>query len=179
MTSSLELPARPARKPSTRTTAMIAAGCAAALALAWYVWFINTPAELGTSGRTASGSTVVDRTLYIGMYAVPDEFDRDIRLSGVKVSARADVAFEIEPLLCRGASVGITSEPQRFCDELVNPEGQHLTAGDSVVLSVSAQEPGVVRIDRIRIGFHEDLRSDTQEAGLAGATVTVSPRSAE
>lgn len=175
MTSSLELPVHPAR-PSPRRTAIIAAACVGALALAWYVWFINTPPDLGTSSRTATGSTVVDRTLYVGMYAMPEDSDRDIRISGIKVSARSTVDLDIEPLLCRGASVGITSEPMRFCDELVNPEGQNLEAGDSVVLSVSAQEPGVARIDRIRIGFHEDLRSDTQEAGLAGATVTVSQR---
>jgi hypothetical protein len=40
-----------------------------------------------------------------------------------------------------------------------------MTAGDEIVLEVSADQPGTVSIERIRVAYRDGLQWDTQPAG--------------
>jgi hypothetical protein len=51
MTSSLELPTRPAYKPTTRNSALMAIGGVSVLLVAWFIWFINTPPDHAVRDR--------------------------------------------------------------------------------------------------------------------------------
>lgn len=176
MTSSLELPASSARRrPSRRVTTIALVAVAAFLPLSWIAWFANTPPGLTTNSRQASGSSVAGTPLYVGMYNAPSGFDRTIRVTGIKVDATASAETTIVPLLCRGGAVGVTTRPDQFCRELIDPSGETFGAEDSVVLEVDSAEAARVEIDRIRIGFHQDLRSATLPAGIAGAALTFTP----
>jgi len=67
--------------------------------------------------------------------------------------------------LCRGGSVGVTTDPLVFCSEVVPTEGATMTAGDEIVLEIVSDEPGVVQIDPVKIAYRENFRWATQRAG--------------
>jgi hypothetical protein len=151
-------------------------GAAVVLLLGWLVWYAATPEELPTSDRTVSASGVVDVPLFVGMFTAGDEFDRTLRVSGVKVHTSANERISVTPLLCRRGTVGVTTDPDQFCSEMVNPEGERFVAGDSIVLKVESAKPALAIIDRIRIAYREDIRWDTQPAGNHQAIISIAGR---
>lgn len=88
----------------------------------------------------------------------------------------SDVKLKVTPMLCRRGTVGVTTQPDQFCADLVDPEGQRLVGGDSIVLRVEADEAALAVIDRVRIAYREDIRWDTQPAGNQQAIVTIADR---
>ena len=62
---------------------------------------------------------------------------------------------------------------KKFVQYVLDPEGQRLVTGDSIVLRIRADEPTIAVIDRIRLGYREDLRAATLAAGYAKAVVTL------
>lgn len=147
--------------------------------LAWFAWYATTPEDLPTDDKVMSASGVVGSPLYVGMFSPADGFGRTLRISGVKVHATSSAEIEVTPVLCRRGTVGVTTQPEQFCAELVNPEGERLVGGDSIVLKVVSDTPVVAVIDRIRIAYREDVRWDTQPAGREQAVVTVAGRPEE
>jgi hypothetical protein len=140
----------------------------------WLVWFLRSPGALPTSDRTVDAAGVVGTPLYVGVFTAPGDFDRTLHVSGVKVHTDSSADMSVTPLLCHGGSLnGVTTAPEPFCDELVDPEGEDLTDGDSVVLKIEAEQPVDASIDRIEIGFRQDIRSATEPAGVAGVDVTL------
>ncbi|KRC48695.1 MULTISPECIES: hypothetical protein [unclassified Nocardioides] len=160
----------------TRSGRLTVGGLAALLLLAWFVWYAMTPEKLPTTEKTVSASGVVDTPLYVGMFAPPDGFDRTLRISGVKVHATTSADIEVTPLLCRRGTVGVTSKPDEFCSDLVNPEGERMTTGDSIVLKLESAEPAIAVVDQIKVAYREDVRWDTQPAGAQQAIVTFAGR---
>ncbi len=146
------------------------------LLLAWFIWYATTPEKLPTSSKTVSAPGVAGTPLYVGMFSAPDGFDRTLRISGVKVHATTSADLDVTPLLCRRGTVGVTTGPDQFCSDLVNPEGERLVSGDSIVLKFEASEPVIAVVDQVRIAFREDVRWDTQPAGNEQAIVTFSSR---
>lgn len=144
---------------------------AVALAIAWLVWFLRTPADLPTERGRVNESGVVDQAIYVGMFAVGDDFDRTISISEVKVDVDAEGEVSVEPKICRGGTVSVTTDATPFCEELEDPDGADFSSGDSIVLVVSASEPTEVEIGRIEVSFRDGLRWGTKEAGLEGATL--------
>lgn len=176
MTSSLELPARPAPSAPSPVLRVALIVAAVLVPLSWFVWFINTPPGFDTRDTRSTGATLAGSTAYVGMYASGDGFDREIRIAGIKVDATANTEVEIEPMICRAGSLGVTTRPEQFCSELIPAQGEEFAGGDSIALRITSQVPAIVELDRIRIGFHQDLRSATEPAGIAGATVTFTAR---
>ena len=166
-------PLRVRRRP--RWVAWIAwlAGLATFAVGAGYV--ATNPEELPTSDEVVTATTPTDRAVYLGVFQADAAFDRSLAVSGVKVFAESTVPVTITPHLCRGGSLGVTTEPETFCDELVPTEGATLTAGDEVVLEVSGAQPGTVRIERVRIAYRDRLQWATQFAG-SPALVTILSR---
>ena len=165
-------------RPSLRSRGwrIAAVALAAVLAIGWLVWYARTPEQLPLSDKTVSASGVVGTPLYVGMFTPGADLDRTIRIAGVKVHTTADVPLTVTPLLCRRGTVGVTTAPRQFCAELVNPEGQRLVGGDSIVLEIESSEPALAVVDRIRIAYREDVRWGTQEAGHRQAIVMIAGR---
>ncbi len=168
---------RPSFQSKTWRIAMISV--AVLMLIGWFAWYATTPEELPTDSKTMSASGVVGTPLYVGMFSAPDDFGRTLRISGVRVHATTSADMDVTPVLCRRGTVGVTTQPQQFCAELVNPEGARMVGGDSIVLKIVSEEPVVAVIDRIRVAYREDVRWDTQPAGHQQAIVTVTGRPAE
>jgi hypothetical protein len=153
--------------------ALLATGVALLVALG--VWYVNSPSALPTSNATVNATAVAGQPVYLGVFAATDEFERTLHLSGVKVHTTANTEVEVVPHLCRNGSLAVTTEPEAFCGELVDPEGQTFGPGDSIVLEVSSEATAIAVIDRIRLGFREGLQWGTREAG-SSAIVSIRAR---
>ena len=129
------------------------------------IWYVNSPSALPTSNATVNASAVAGQPIYLGVFAATDDFERTLHLSGVKVHTTANTHVEVVPLLCRDGSLSVTTEPDAFCGELVNPEGETFGPGDSIVLEVSSEETAIAVIDRVELGFREGLQWGTREVG--------------
>ncbi len=136
-----------------------------ALLVALGIWYVNNPSALPTSNATVNASAVTGQPIYVGVFTASDEFERTLRVSGVKVHTTANTQVDVVPHLCRDGSLSVTTEPAAFCGELVNPEGQTFGPGDSIVLEVSSDESAIAVIDRVELGFREGLQWGTREAG--------------
>ena len=135
------------------------------LVVALGAWYVNTPTPLPVAPNTIQAATPVDQPVYVGVFAPSAAFGRMLTLSGIKVSTTSNTELSVVPLLCRGGTLGVTTDPTRFCDELVNPEGERFGPGDDIVLEITGDRSAVAVIDRIRVGFREGLRWGTEEAG--------------
>jgi hypothetical protein len=135
----------------------VAAGCA---------WYVTHPSDLPTSGRTVHATTPTGQPVYVGVFAATGGFDRTLRLSGVKVHTTSTTDVEVVPLLCRGGTIGVTSDPATFCTELVNPEGQSFGPGDDIILEITGDAAGVAAVDSVRLGYREGIQAATQDAGV-------------
>jgi hypothetical protein len=174
MPSSLELPARPRSRQQSRIRRVAVTAAVVLIPASWLVWYVNTPSELPVAAREISDTAVSGQSVYVGMFTAPNGFDRTLHVSGVKVHTVATTTeVEVTPLLCRGGTVTVTTAPDVFCAELVNPEGEPFTDGDTILVDVRADQPAAVVVERIEIGFREGIRSGTLPAGIRRAGITV------
>lgn len=164
------LPRPPGR--SSRMRWIVGGVIAALIVIGWLVWYLLSPGALPTSDRTERGSGVSGSPLYVEMFHAPDDFDRTLHVSGVDVAGDIPEDVTVTPLLCRGSLNGVTPSTQGFCSELVDPEGEGLGAGDSIVVEVESDGAAEVHLDRIEISFRQDIRFGTEPAGISGADVT-------
>lgn len=171
MSSPLELPARSQQPSRVRRFTLIAA--AVLLPVSWLVWYVNTPSDLPVTAREVSDTAVSGQPVYVGMFIAPSGFGRSLHMSGVKVHTVATTDLEVTPLLCRGGTVTVTSAPELFCADLVDPEGEELTDGDTILVEVRSDRASVAVVDRISIGFREGIRWGTRPAGIRQASITV------
>jgi hypothetical protein len=138
----------------------------AALVAAIVGWVSTHPGELPTSTTSVKASTPVGQPVYVGVFTAPGDFDRTLRLAGVKIFATSTVAgVVITPHLCRGGSLGVTTDPAPFCSKVEGTEQTSMGPGDEIVLEVSGEAPGVVAIDRIRLAYRDGVQWGTQDAG--------------
>lgn len=145
----------------------------AAAVLTW--WRAGAPEPLPVSDELVPASTKVGAPVYVGVFTAGSGFDRTLRLSGVKIHATSNTSqLTLTPLLCRGGSLNVTTDPDVFCPELLDPEGQDFTSGDGIVVRVTGAVPGVAVVDPVRLAFRENLHWDTLEAG-SGAVVQILP----
>jgi hypothetical protein len=146
------------------------------VAAAIVAWVSTHPASLPTSTTTVNASTPVGQPVFVGVFTAPADSERTLHVSGVKVFATSTVdGVEIAPHLCHGGSVAVTADPEPFCSKLESTEGTTMGAGDEIVLEVSAETPGVVAIDRIRLAYRDGVQWGTQDAG-SPAVVTLIAR---
>lgn len=167
-------PTETLRVPRRPVVGWLVAALVALAAVAGGAWYTTHPGDLATSGTMVRASTPVGQPVYVGVFA-PTDLDRTLRLSGVKVHTTSTVDVDVVPLLCHDGTVGVTSDPSTFCADLVDPEGESFGPGDSIVLRVTGQLPGVATTDRVRLGYRTGLQAATQEAGEQ-AVVTILAR---
>jgi len=138
-------------------------------------WVSTHPTALPTTDQTVQAETPVATPVYVGVFGTPADFDRTLRISGVRVFASATADVTIVPHVCHGGSVNVTTTPESFCDEFGPTEDATLRSGDEIVLEVVGDVPGVVDIDRVRIAYRDGLQWATQDAG-ARSRVTILAR---
>jgi hypothetical protein len=173
MANSLEVPLH-RRSGRSRLWTVLAVLGALALVAGWAAWYATTPEDLPVSDRAVTAEGVTGTTFYVGMFVAPDDFDRSIRVQEVDVDASGDGVARITPLLCRDGAVGdVKASADPYCADLVDPEGEDLRDGDSIVLEVTAEEAGQVTIEQLEVSFREKLSWGTEPAGNAGAVLTI------
>jgi hypothetical protein len=170
--SSLEVPRRQQAEKRSQLWRIFIILATLGVAVGWLVWFLRTPEDLPTESGRVTDSRVVDQTVYVGMLAVGDDFDRTIRISEISVDVSPDDGVEVTPLICRGGSLSFTTDAESFCPELDEPEDAEFSSGDSIVLAVTSSTATEVEIGRIDVSFRDGVRWGTEEAGLEGATLT-------
>ena len=170
--SSLEVPRRQQPEKRSKLWRIFIILATLGVAVGWLVWFLRTPEDLPTESGRVTDSGVVDQTVYVGMFAVGDDFDRTIRISEVSVDVSPEDGVEVTPLICRGGSLSFTTDAETFCPELDEPEDAEFSSGDSIVLAVTSSTATEVEIGRIEVSFRDGIRWGTKEAGLEGATLT-------
>jgi len=138
-------------------------------------WVTTHPDPLPTSDTRVTASTPVTETVYLGVFGREADVDRTLHIAGVRVFASSTVEVTIVPHVCHGGSVRVTTTPESFCRELGPTEGATLDRGDTIVLEVVGEAPGVVDIDRIRIAYRDGMQWATQDAG-APSQVTILSR---
>lgn len=172
--TALEPPSIPHPSARPRTVRVVVIGAVVVVVVGWLVWFLRSPGELPTTDRTLEAEGVVGTPLYVPVFEAPSDFDRTLHVSGVKVHTDASADLTVTPMLCTGGSPNdVTTAPEPFCDDLVDPEGEDLSAGDSILLRVEAGQPVEAHVDRIEIGFRQDIRSATEPAGVAGVDISL------
>lgn len=136
-------------------------------------WYLTHPAPLPLRDGHVTAVTSPGRPVYVGAFTPGPTFGRTLTLGGVRVRTESTVPVEVEPLLCRGGSVSVTSDAEVFCADLVDPAGATLGPRDSVVLRVTADEPGAAFISRVTLAYREGLRVGAQPAGTAAVIAVV------
>lgn len=142
---------------------------AAFVVVAIGLWWIGHPAALPTSGTAVSATTKAGVPVYFGITPA-GEGRRSLEIDAVEISIVSPedaTGVSVEALICRGGSIGQTSAPERFCGEVLPAEDNvlHLGAGDQLMVSVTAEEPGTVEIDRLEVGFRDGLQRGTRPVG--------------
>lgn len=176
MTHAPGAPTRPTTLSVARTrwrgiaTALV--GAAALLVVG--SWWATHPPSLPVREGHVTAVTTPGRPVYVGLFSGV-ESDRTLRLGGVHLHTDATVPVDVEPLLCRGGSVSVTSDAATFCTALLDPTGQRLGPGDSILVRVSGAEAGAAFIARMSVSYRSGLRVATQPAGTAAVVAIVPP----
>jgi hypothetical protein len=144
----------------------LAAGLALAATAAWWM---THPAPLPTGQPGVEASTPLTVPIYIGVLGPSvDGGTRTLHLSDVTVPiAENPGSATAEAYICRGGSMGQTSDPDVFCPRLEGAKGSTLTlgAGDQLVIAVKSYTAGAVRIDPLLLTYRDGLQFATQPAG--------------
>ena len=147
---------------------------AAALLLVTVSWWATHPADLRVREGHVTAVTTPGRAVYVGMVSGA-EVDRTLRLGGVHVRTEATVPVEVVTLLCRGGSVSVTSDADTFCADLLDPTGQQLRPGDSLLVRVTGQDAGAAYVGRLTLAFRSGLQVGSRPAGIRAVVAIVSP----
>lgn len=162
------------RRSRWRTlTAVLALG---ALVVVVVSWWMTHPAALPLREGHVTAVTTPGRAVYVGMVS-GSEVPGTLRLGGVHVTTEATVPVEVEPLLCRGGSVSITADADPFCLDLVDPTGQQLRPGDSLVVRVTGEEAGAAYVSQLVLSYRSGLQVGDQPAGTRAVVAIVPPTS--
>lgn len=139
-------------------------------------WWVTHPSDLPVREGHVTAVTTPGRAVYVGMVGGSD-VDRTLRLGGVHVVTEATVPVEVEPLLCRAGSVSVTSDAEPFCADLVDPTGEQLRPGDSLVVRLTGEEAGAAYVSRLVLTFRSGIQVGEQPAGTRAVVAIVAPTS--
>lgn len=131
------------------------------------VWWVGHPTELPADDRPRAVTTAAGQEVYVGVLG-PDHDGSDRALSIRSVDLDVDGQdVQARAWVCIGGSVGQTSDPSRFCEDVEAAEGStlQLGGGDQLMVSVVTEEPQTVRLDRPEVSYREGIQFATQDTG--------------
>lgn len=135
------------------------------------LWWMGHPAALPTTGTAVEVTAKTGQQVYAGM-TVDD--DRNIRITSVEVTTASDSAdpldtdgLEIRTWICRGGAIAQTTQPERFCTNVLPAEGNtlHLGGDDQLMISVDSSAAVDLRLERLLISYRDGLQRATQDFG--------------
>ncbi|MBF4162870.1 hypothetical protein [Nocardioides acrostichi] len=172
--TSLSGPDGLSRIPSGRRLRIVTALVLAVVLLATVGWYIAHPAPLPVRAGHVTAATSPGRPVFVGVFTPSADFDRTLRMGGVHVHTTATAPVTVTPLLCTGGSIGVTTDPSAFCDDVSDPADGTLRAGDSILIEIEADEPTAAFVDPVGISYREGLQVGTQSAGTA-VVINITP----
>ncbi|QIX27319.1 DUF2784 domain-containing protein [Nocardioides sp. JQ2195] len=135
------------------------------------LWWTGRPSPLPTSDRSIEVTVKTGQQVYVG---VSVDVDRDIEISGVEMETTSSTGdplttegLDLRTWICRDGAISQTTEPERFCADVLPAEGSslHLGGADQLMLSVDSSTPVDLHLDRLRIEYREGLQRATQDFG--------------
>lgn len=145
----------------------VPAGLAVLAALGW--WMTHPPAL--PTGDTAGAVARVDQAMAFGMRA---EEGRTIHVRSVKVTWKGKaLGAEWTAYVCRGGAMGTSTDPEKWCRDLVKAEGATLDFDtDQLVISIASNRPQRLRVDEVLVSYREGMQWGTHPIG-PGLELTV------
>lgn len=135
-------------------------------------YYVTTPEALPRTEAVVTASVPSNQSVYLGVLRLPADFDRELEVHGVQVEVTATSEVAVLPLLCVGGDIDVTTSPTTRCDDVVDPVGERLGAGDTLVLQITGDGAAVAVVDPVTISFREGVRRGSRVAG-SGARVRV------
>lgn len=126
-----------------------------------FAWYATHATPLPEPGSPVEATTPADAPVYVGMMG-PGERTLTLREVGVQVTG-GDARAQI----CRGGSLGITTEADTFCSDLEDAAGATLEPGDQLVLQVVGSSGATVTTEPLRVSYREGLQFGEGETGRA------------
>lgn len=137
-------------------------------------YYLTSPEPLPLSATRVAATVPTGQTVYLGVFAVGEDADRELELRGVRVEVTSTRDVAVQPLVCLGGTVDVSTEPTGACEDVVDPTSTTLGPGDSIMLQVTGTDATVAVVDPVTVVFAEGLRRGSRPAGAA-ARVRVLP----
>jgi len=131
-------------------------------------WWMTHPGGFAPRGRL-SEQTPVDTPLFVAVLGPSNDSARTVELRDVSAAYSGPGGTDVTVLICRGGSIGTTTDAAPFCPQLVEAKGEEFHYGERVaeqlVLRVQAPVPGTVTVDGVDLTFREGLQFGTVRVG--------------
>lgn len=131
-------------------------------------WWMTHPDGFAARG-SLSEQTPVARPLFVAVLGPSSDSGRTLELRDVGVSYSGPDGTDVTVLICRGGSIGTTTDASQFCPQLVEAKGETFHYGEMVteqlVLRVHAPLPGTVTVDGVDLTFRDGLQFGTVRVG--------------
>lgn len=137
-------------------------------------YYVTNPPPLAVQQAPVTATVPSGQPVYLGVYDVGAEDGRTLDVRGVQVDVTSTREIAVQPLVCVGGDVDVTTAPDASCTDIVDPAGAEIGPGDDLMLQVTGSGATVAQIDPVTITFTDGLRRGAREAG-APARVRVLP----
>lgn len=137
-------------------------------------YYATNPPPLTVRQEPVTATVPSGQPVYLGVYGPGEEDGRTLDVRGVQVDVTSTREIAVQPLVCVGGDVDVTTSPDASCDDVVDPAGTEIGPGDDLMLQVTGSGSTVALIDPVTITFVEGLRRGAREAGVP-ARVRVLP----
>jgi len=133
----------------------------ALVVLAGVGWWLTHPEALADDGGSVRAEATANAPVYVGVWA-PSSDDPTVTVTGVRLEVDQGTA---EAALCHGGRIGVTSDPQAFCEEVTPLEHHEVGPGDQVILAVRGPAGSTVRVEPVTLSYRDGMRSGSQAVG--------------
>jgi hypothetical protein len=140
-------------------------------------YYVTNPPPLTVRDSPVTATVPSGQPVYLGVYVPDKDAGRTLDVRGVQVDVTSTREIAVQPLVCVGGSVDVTTAPDTTCTDIVDPAGADLGPGDDLMLQVTGSGSTVAVVEPVTISFVEGVRRGTHQAG-SPARVRVLPVSA-
>lgn len=131
-------------------------------------WWMTHPAALPAGGSPYTATATAGQPVYIGVLGPGYDGQRGLHISEVRIRlVDEDQEAKVAVWVCLGSSIGQSTDPQRFCEKVIEAEGAtlRLGGGDQLMVSVEADAAATVELDPVELSYRDGLQWGTHEAG--------------
>ncbi|VXB31017.1 hypothetical protein [Nocardioides sp. AX2bis] len=128
-------------------------------------YYVTTPPPLAVQETPVTATVPSGQPVYLGVYTLDEDAGRSLDVRGVQVDVTSTREIAVQPLVCVGGDVDVTTAPDGSCRDIVDPAGTDLGPEDELMLQVTGSGATVALIDPVRITFTEGVRRGARQAG--------------